>query len=307
MVDLMIVGSGPGGVAAAAYGLHLGLTVRLIGPELGGKINYPFSIRGLENVDTVHGVSMVRSFAAKVPPESHVADVVDRLSPTGDGFTAHCAGGTVVEARSLVVATGARPRRLHVPGEQEYWGKGLSYSAVSHAPLFAGREVAVIGSDRRAQIAALELVRVAARVIMIAPLPDQLDPRLQQRLEESRRVERFTGWEVSRFDGDRFLQRLALVSHVGAQREIPIEGAFVTMGLLPNSDFVRDLVERTPGGRIQVNENAQSSHPAIFAAGDVSSVYGEQVPIALGEGIKAALSASAYLAGEPAVEERVDE
>ncbi|MBA3533357.1 MAG: FAD-dependent oxidoreductase [Ardenticatenales bacterium] len=299
MHDLLVVGGGPGGVAAAAYGLHLGLDTLIISPDLGGKVNYHFELEGLPAIDTVHGSKLTQIFAAKIDLSSHLAQSVSAVEEIPGGFRVTPEQGEPQEGKTLVIATGAKPRRLYVPGEDKYWGRGLSYSALSHAPLFVGREVAVIGNDRRAQIAALELSRVASTVYFIVPRPQMLDPLLMERLTARGNTQLFQRWEVISVDGKEFVTGLSLQSGDGVIRELKLDGVFVELGLLANSDLVAHLVERDEQGRIKINHQACTSHPAIFAAGDVTDVHGEQVPIALGDGIKAALSASEYLVGQP--------
>lgn len=300
MHDLIIIGGGPGGVAAAAYGLHLGLDTLLIAPDLGGKVNYSFAIRGIRATDTVYGAEMMRTFAANIGPDTFREGSVESVEPIEGGFRVTLEQGGMPEGRSLVLSTGARPRRLYVPGENEYWGQGLSYSAVSHSPFFAGKDVAVVGNDRRAQIAALELARLANRVLFIIPRPESLDEALLERVRDQGKIEPFVGWEIISVEGDDFLTGISLQNKAGTIREIQLDGLFIELGLIPNSDFVAELVERDEQGRIRVDQQARTSHAGIFAAGDVTNVYGEQVPVALGEGIKAALSASEYLVGQEA-------
>lgn len=295
MYDLLVIGGGPGGVAAAAYGLHLGLKTVLIAPDLGGKVNYPFSIKGLLNVETVHGARLVRTFASKIGPTAYLAQTVSAVEEVEGGFKATLGDGSSCEGQTIVLSTGAKPRRLYVPGEDKLWTRGLSYSAISHAPLFAGRDVAVIGDDHRAQVAALELCRIAHHVSFITPNPKRLDDKLMQRILAHGNADVFTGWEVISVEGGEFLTGITLQGRTGVIREVTLDGVFVELGLIPNSDFVAHLVERDEEGHIKVDQNNRTSHPAIFAAGDVTNVYVEQVPIALGDGIKAALGASEYL------------
>ncbi|MGB0385653.1 MAG: NAD(P)/FAD-dependent oxidoreductase [Ardenticatenaceae bacterium] len=296
MKDLLIIGGGPGGVAAAAYGVHLGLSTLIISPDLGGKVNYRFSIKNFPYIETVYGSDLVRTFAAKIGPKGHLREEVSTISEIPGGFRVTVASGDTHEGRILIIATGAKPRLLYIPGEKELWGRGLSYSASSHAPLFVGKEVAVIGNDYRAQIAALELSRAAHTVYLIAPQPNALNPTLMERVNERGNVQLFKGWEVISIDGTDFVSGVSLQNKQGLIREIKLSGVFVELGLIPNSDFVSHLVERDEHGHIKVDQRTATSHPCIFAAGDVSNIHAEQVPIALGEGIKAALSASEYLA-----------
>ena len=299
MKDVLIIGGGPGGVAAAAYAIHLGLSTLVISPDLGGKVNYRFSIKDLAYIESVYGADLVRTFAAKIGPAAHLRREVNKIEKIKEGFRVLTTSGEECTGRALIIATGAKPRRLYVPGEKEFWGRGLSYSAVSHAPLFVGKEVAVIGNDYRAQIAALELSRVAYSVFLVAPQPKALNPDLMERVKERGNVHLFKGWEVISIDGNQFVSGISLQNNTGLTRQIKLDGVFVELGLIPNSDIFSHLVEQDEQGRIKVNQRTATSHSGIFAAGDVSNIHVEQVPIALGEGIKAALSASQYLAGLP--------
>jgi NADH-dependent peroxiredoxin subunit F len=299
MHDLLVVGGGPGGIAAAAYGLHLGLDTLLISPDLGGRVNQIFAINGTHYAHTVYGADLVRTFASKVTYQAHRTTIVTAIEKIPTGFRLTLENGEVRESRALVLATGAKPRLLYVPGEERLWARGLSYSAISHAPLFANLTVAVIGNDRRAQVAALELSLVANRVFFITPQPQFLDPALMERINERGNTSLFQGWEVIAIEGDDYVTGISLQNIQRHTREIPLNGVVVELGLLPNSEWVADLVERDEEGRIKVDHHAATSHPGIFAAGDVTNVPGEQVPVALGEGIKAALSALEYIVALP--------
>lgn len=299
MHDLAIIGGGPAGITAASYALHAQLDLALFAPELGGKMSYTFALRGQGHVDTVWGADLVRQFEGTVKAESftqyeqQVANVV----ALDDGFHIVSEDNEEVTTRAIIVATGARPKRLYVPGEQEYWGHGVSFSAISHAPLFSGKDVAVVGSGERALVASLELAPIANRVYLIAAQPEAFAGPLGDQVTKDENVSVFRGWEVERIDGDgEFVDAIELIGRDGAKRRLSVEGVFVEFGLVPNSDFVRDLVELDETGRIKINQRCQTNVPGIYAAGDVTNIYAEQVPVAIGEGAKAALSAWEYLA-----------
>lgn len=298
MRDMLVIGGGPAGLAAAAYGLHLRLNVAMVAPEIGGKTAYTFNIRGLNDVSMVHGVELVQTFAAQVENADNTHDprLVETLRLARRGFTAGLSDGSEILARSVVIATGARPRRLYVPGEEAYWGRGLSYSALSHAPLFAGRDVAVVGSGVEAQVAALELARIAGQVHLIARHQNELAGPYSQLITTTDRISVYLGWEVERITGDDYATGITLLGRDGASRTLPVEGIFVELGLLPESDFVRGLVELDERGRILVDQRTRTSQPGVFAAGDVANVYAEQVPVAIGEGVKAARACWEWIA-----------
>jgi thioredoxin reductase len=293
MRDVVIIGGGPAGLAAAAYAAHLRLDTLVIAPDLGGKISHTFALRGLPDVETVVGGDLVRSFAARIyqAPDLHDPRIVKAVELSDEGFAVRLADGDSLLTRTVIVATGARPRRLYVPGEERYWGRGVSFSAISHAPLLAGRATAVVGSGKSAQIAALELARIASWVHLVALRPDELREPYGALLRQHPNISFYSGWEVERIEGDDFVRNIVLLGRDGATRTIEVEGVFIELGLIPESELVAELVSRDEIGRIQVDQRARTSRPGIFAAGDVTNIYAEQVPIAIGEGVKAAISA----------------
>ena len=299
--DVVIVGGGPAGLVAARYCLHAHLHGAIVTPELGGKVNYPFSLRDLQPVNIVWGAQLVSQFeqiiadARELP---HIAQQASRISPLdGGGYLLRLADGAEIEATTVILATGAAPQRLYVEGEREYWGRGVSFSAVSHAPYFEGRDVAVVGGHRRTLIAALELAPLARRINLIAAFPQAMANLPEaQRVLALPNVTPFINWEVQAVVGDEFVKGINLVGVNGETRQIPVEGIFIEMALLPNNELVRDLVAVDEGGHIIVNHRCETSRPGMFAAGDVTNIQSEQVLVAIGEGAKAALSAWEYLA-----------
>lgn len=298
--DLAILGGGPAGLAAVAYALFARLHTAIISPDLGGKVSYPFALRGLPVVDQVWGAGLTHEFAEKVAAElqHHVKDTVERVRRQEDGsFHLALAGGGSLSARAVIVCTGVRAQRLFVDGESEYWGRGLSYSAVSHAPMFAGRDVAIIGGGDRAIVAARILAPLADHIYYIAARPQLItDTGAAEQALGHPKISVFRGWEVQQVVGNDFVTGIDLVGINGEVRSLPVEGIFVQFGLLPNNGAVRELVALNENGHIVVDAQCATSVPGLFAAGDVTTVCAEQVVVSLGEGAKAALSAWQYLA-----------
>jgi thioredoxin reductase len=223
---------------------------------------------------------------------------VRSLRPLDDGrFELSLAAGGSLFADSVVLATGARPQRIYVQGEMEYWGRGVSFSAISHAPFFSGRAVAVIGAGPRAVNAVLTLIPLASKIYFVVSSNEELrhSPASERALSHPKVVV-FRGWEVQQVIGDDFVQSLELVGTNGEIRSLEVEGVFVQLGLIPNSALVRDFVDLDEYGHVVVNERAETSVPGFFAAGDVTTVVAEQVPVSLGEGSKAGITAWTYLA-----------
>lgn len=311
--DVAIVGGGPAGLVAARYCLHAHLKAAIVTPELGGKVHYPFALRDLHPANVVWGAPLVAQFEQIITDAqeiSHLAQEVSQVTRGDDGqlggksdghFTLRLADGSSITAHCVIIATGAAPQRLYVEGEKELWGRGVSFSAVSHAPYFAGRDVAIVGGHRRTLVAALELAPIARQIYLIAALPQAMAqlPEAVRALSQPN-VTPFIGWEVQAIEGDEYVTGISLVGANGETRQLAVDGVFVQMALLPNNEMVRTLVESGlevgEEGHILVNQRCESSMPGLFAAGDVTDIHTEQVLAAIGEGAKAALSAWEYLA-----------
>jgi NADH-dependent peroxiredoxin subunit F len=298
--DIAVLGGGPAGLAAVNYDLFARLNVALISPDLGGAVSYPFTLRGSPAADTVWGAEVVQEFTQKASSDltHHIHDVADRVEPLDNGaFRLHLAQGGTLQARAVIVCTGVRAQRLFVEGENEYWGRGLSYSAISQAPLFADRDIAIVGGGERAITAARILAPLAHHIYYIMARPQQMtDQENADQVLNHPKISVFRGWEVQQVLGDEFVTGIDLVGINGEVRRLPVEGIFVQFGLLPNNSAVRGLANLDRNGHIIVDEQCTTSVPGLFAAGDVTNVCAEQVIVALGEGAKAALSAWRYLA-----------
>ncbi len=298
--DVTVLGGGPAGLAATTYDLFARLKVALVSPDLGGKVSYPFALRDQPVVDLVWGAELTHDFAEKTAAklQHHIKTTATSVTRQDNGtFRLHLAEGDDIEARAVIVCTGVRAQRLFVSGESEFWGRGLSYSAVSHAPLFQGRNVAILGGGQRAVTAARILAPLANHIDYIVARPQQMpEGDSSEQWLNHPKITVFRGWEVQQVIGDEFVTGIDLVGINGEVRSLPVEGIFVQFGLLPNNSAVRELVELDHNGNIVINEQCATSVPGIYAAGDVTTVCAEQVVVSLGEGAKAALAAWQYLA-----------
>lgn len=297
--DIVVIGGGPAGLAASFYGMQAQLNVALVTPTLGGKVSYPFALRGLPAVDAVWGADLSQQFEAHI--EAKLKNYIPREAKQittrhGGGFQVELDDTSLIGARTLIVCTGAHPQRLYVEGEKEFFGHGVSFSAISHASFFRNRNVAVVGGER-ALAAVLKLSALTAKVYYIMGSTNELrGSAIAEKLLRHPKVYLFQNWEVQRIIGDDFVTGISLVGLNGEIRTLPVEGVFIEFGLLPNNELVRDLVALDDDGHVIVNQHCETSRPGLFAAGDVTNVHAEQVPVAIGEGIKAALSAWTYLA-----------
>ncbi|MGB3717553.1 MAG: NAD(P)/FAD-dependent oxidoreductase [Candidatus Promineifilaceae bacterium] len=297
MYDLIIVGGGPAGLTAAIYALRKRLNVFLVSQDLGGKTNYRMELPDVESHQVIRGVEIVEKFWR----ELDYLEFARRLEPVStiekeeDVFTVTTASGERLEASSVILATGSRVRQLGVPGEKAFVGRGLSYSAISYAPLFLGRRTAVIGDGPLALRAVTELALVSDKVHMVTLSQDVMGSPIIQRLASNAKVVVWEGYDIKEIQGTGYAERIIVRTPEGETAEIVVDGIFIELGLIPNSDPVKDLARLDDQGRVVVDNLNRTNCPGLFAAGDVTDAYAEQVLIAVGEGAKAALSAYEYL------------
>jgi alkyl hydroperoxide reductase subunit F len=297
MFDLIIIGGGPAGLTAAIYAIRKRVNVLLISKDLGGATNYRLALPWVEDYQVIKGLEVVNKFKHELEylKFAHVMESVEHVERQGEEFSVHTKGGAHYEARALIVATGTRTRRLGVPGEKDFIMRGLCFSAQSYAPLFIGKETAVVGEGDLALRSAAELATVARHVTLIGPKGEALTTPLGAKLSQASNVTIREGYQVVEVQGNGYAERIIIKSPDGKDETVTYDGMFVELGLVPNSQMVAGLVELDPQGRIRVDCMARTSIPGIFAAGDVTTNYAEQVLIAVGEGAKAALSAYDYL------------
>ncbi len=300
MYDVIVIGGGPAGLTATVYAVHKRLETLLVTEDLGGKANYRLTIKGGEGHEYITGDEIIAKFKNQVQYLDFVRHLgtVTQVQALDSNYAVHTKEGKRFETRTVVVATGASPRFLDVPGARRLLGKGLSYSAVSHAPLFVQKDVVVIGSGGSALRSTAELACVASRVTLVAPSAGELDSPLGKKLRADPKVTILQGWSVQEIQGQDFVEGVLLKGEGGQERQVPAEGVFVELGLTPNAAVVSGLVRTNAQGAIMVDAHNQTSRPGIFAAGDVTNVPPEQHLIAIGEGAKAALSAYEYLLRE---------
>jgi NADH-dependent peroxiredoxin subunit F len=297
MYDLIVVGGGPAGLTAAVYAIRKRLNVLLVSKDLGGKTNYHLELPDMETHQVIRGTEVVERFRGELEYLNFARHLesVHRVTRKNHQYIVHTSGDAELPTKALIIATGARQQLLNVPGEREFLSRGLCYSAVSYSPLFIDKKTVVIGDGDLALRSAAELATVAEHVTLVGPTGLSLDTVLGRKLRAAANVTVLAGHRVSRVVGNGFADGVVVVDADGRESTVVADGIFVEMALLPNSELVADLVERDENGRIRVDSLNRTSEPGIFAAGDVTTCYAEQVLIAVGEGAKAALSAYDYL------------
>jgi alkyl hydroperoxide reductase subunit F len=297
MYDLIVIGGGPGGLTAAIYAIRKRLNVLLISKDLGGKTNFHLELPNHDSYLVIRGVEVVDKFKSELEYLNFARrmEKVEKVVKQDDHFVVHLSSDQELETKAIIVATGTKQQFLNVPGEREYLSRGLCYSAVSYAPLFIDKKAVVIGGGELALRSAAELSTVAEHVHLVGATGALLETPLGKMVRHSPNVTVLEGYEVTKVLGNGYAERVVVRGPDGSEMDIPADGTFVEKSLRPNSQMVADLVETNEEGFIVVDCQCRTSVPGIFAAGDVTHIMAEQVLVAVGEGVKAALSAYEYL------------
>lgn len=302
--DVTIIGGGPAGVGSAIYSARKGLAVTLITDRLGGQVKDTQGIENLISVPKTTGTELSGALRQhmndyEITLKEHVK--VDSITTEGNNKVIRLSTGEVIDTKTIIVATGAKWRELGVPGEKENIGNGVAYCPHCDGPFFKGKDVAVIGGGNSGIEAALDLSGIVKSVTVFEFLPElNADQVLIDKAESTSNItilKNVATKSINATDG-----KVSSISYEeknsGEQKRIDLAGVFVQIGLVPNSQFVADLLDTTALGEIKVDDKCRTSVPGIFAAGDVTTVPYKQIVIAMGEGSKASLSAFEYLMTE---------
>lgn len=298
--ELMIIGCGPAAITAAIYAARKRIDVLMVSEDVGGQVATTFGIENYPGFQYITGPELVDKLREQMSPfdiEQHIGEKVVGLSKVDGDFVAVTGSGKEFSAQSAIIASGAHPRELGVPGEQQYRGKGVSYCATCDAPLFADATVAVIGGGNSALSAAFELSRIANKVYLISRRQWRANEApLIEGVKASKNIEPIIGYVVEQIAGEEMVKGVTIKPREGnGRRSLTVDGIFVEIGLHPNSDFAKDLVSVNDYGEIIVDCDTYTGVPGLFAAGDVTNVKDKQIVIAAGQGALAAMGVFEYL------------
>ena len=298
MEDLIIVGAGPAGMTAALYAARKGLQALVISKDIGGQANWSSSVENYMGFQDIRGSELMRRFEAQMKAQKlrYEECEVTQIEPMEGGFSIQCRDGRSHQARSVIVATGKLPRTLGVPGEVEFRGKGVSYCATCDGPLFRDARVAVVGGGNAGLQAARDLLALGAEVHLVTAEEITADRAVKERVLGRAKLKIHEHHTVKAIRGDKMVQGIVLADRDGRAIDLPLEGVFIEVGLVPSTGLLGEEIRRNGAGEIEVDCACQTSQPGLYAAGDVSTACGEQIVIAAGEGAKAALGAAEYLA-----------
>ncbi len=302
--DVLIVGGGPAGSAAAIYAARKGIRTGLVAERFGGQLLDTVGIENLISAPYTEGPKLATALEQNV--KEHEVDVMNlqqarSLRPAaepGGMIEIELEGGASLAARAVVLSTGARWRKLGVPGESEYANQGVAYCPHCDGPLFKGKRVAVIGGGNSGVEAAIDLAGIVEHVTLIEFDPKlRADEVLQNKLRSLPNVTVIVHAQTTVITGDGERVTGLVYRHRESQvdHRVELEGIFVQIGLLPNTEWLRGAVELSPRGEVVIDERGETSAPGVFAAGDCTTVPYKQIVVALGAGTTAVLSAFDHL------------
>jgi NADH-dependent peroxiredoxin subunit F len=311
--EVLVVGGGPAGAATAIYTARKGFSTGIAAERFGGQLHDTLGIENLPGTPYTEGPKLAGELKRHVG--EYDIDLMDlakavKLVPAkeeGGLHTVEFGNGASLKARSLILATGARWRNLGVPGEAEYRNKGVAYCPHCDGPLFKGKRIAVVGGGNSGVEAAIDLAKIVGHVTLIE-YDDKLraDEVLQKKLRSMSNVDIVTSGQTTEITGkDGKVNGLVLKDRKsGAERRVELEGVFIQIGLVPNTEWLKDSgLELTKFGEIATDEEGRTNLPGVFGAGDVTDVPYKQIVVAMGEGSKAGLSAFDYLIRTEPVED----
>ncbi|MBI2626979.1 MAG: FAD-dependent oxidoreductase [Parcubacteria group bacterium] len=319
MFDLIIIGGSAAATTAGIYATRRNLNFKIISKDFGGEVATSGEIGNWPGDGTTDGITLAQKFKDhlalyKVVPEEGIW--VDKITKQNDGTfcittkkdgSITMAGEKIEEetvrgltcdyiAKTVLIATGVHPRELNVPGEKEYRNKGVSYCTTCDGPIFQGKVVATIGGGNSALESGLMLADIASKVYVINKNPEfKGDQVLIDNLKSKKNVEIIYNAQTTKIVGEQFITSLNYKDQAGAEQELKVDGIFVHIGMIPNSNLVPAEVGKNAFGEIKVNANCETNIPGLYAAGDVTDVPFKQIVIAAGQGCIATLSAVQYL------------
>ncbi|MGE4529433.1 MAG: alkyl hydroperoxide reductase subunit F [Rhodospirillaceae bacterium] len=310
--DVLVVGGGPAGAAAAVYAARKGIRTGVVAERFGGQVHDTLAIENLISVPHTEGPKLAAALETHV--RAYDVDIMnlqraEALIPAkseGGLVEVKLAGGASVKARSVILSTGARWRLMNVPGEAEYRNKGVAFCPHCDGPLFKGKRVAVIGGGNSGVEAAIDLAGIVAHVTLIEfDSKLRADAVLQEKLQSLPNVSIITSAMTTEVHGDG--DKVTGLTYQDRTRNelfrLDLDGIFVQIGLVPNTEWLKDTLALTPRGEIEVDARGATSLPGVFAAGDATTAPYKQIVISMGDGAKAALSAFDYLIRHATAEE----
>jgi NADH-dependent peroxiredoxin subunit F len=298
--ELIIIGAGPAGITAGIYSARKKIKTLLLSQNFVGQTGKAFIIENYPGLESIKGpelmgrlIKHLNKFEIETKEEE-----VSEIFKKDNFFEVKTLNGNQYLSKSVILASGSKPRLLGIPGEQEFVGRGISYCAICDAPFFKQKTVAVIGSGNSGLETALELSKYAKKIYILEFYPEiKADEVNQEKIKKNEKIEIILSAKIEEIKGENFVESILYQDLKNKkQKEIILEGVFIQIGWIPSVDFVKNLVSFNKKDEVEINPlTNETKTPGFFAAGDVSAIPFKQMIIAAGEGAKAALACYDYL------------
>jgi NADH-dependent peroxiredoxin subunit F len=300
MYDVIIIGAGPAGMTAAIYTARKKFSTLVLGKESGGQMVWSSDVENYTGFSMISGAELTAKFeehlsSLKGGIEMKIGVEVVALDKNITSFSVEDSKGNTYYSKAVIIASGKQPKHLGIPGEREFYGHGVSTCATCDAPLYKGRDVAVIGGGNSALDATIALSKVANKVYVIN-INDEItgDEIIKSKISLLNNVQVFNSTKSLEVTGEKNVAGVKVQQFGKAEENLAVQGVFVEIGYEPSTAF-DNLTNKNEAGEIIVGRNLETNVPGIFAAGDINDAWGEQIIIAAGEGAKAAMAVSDYL------------
>jgi len=298
--DVVVIGGGPAGVSSAIYAARKGLNVSIVSEKFGGQLTETVGIENFISNPYTTGKELTSNLFNHAKEYDIILKEHVQVEKIGgeDIKSITLSSGEKMESRSVIIATGAKWRNLNIPGEKEYLGKGVAYCPHCDGPFFKGKDVVVVGAGNSGLEAALDLSNIAKTVTVLEFLPfSKADKILRDKARDTKNIEIILNVETQKILGDN--KKVTGIRYIDKSTQdvytSNVSAIFIQIGLIPNSHFVKNLLDLNKYGEIITNDRCETSVKGIFAGGDVSSIPHKQIIVSMGHGATAALSASEYL------------
>lgn len=295
--DCIIIGGGPAGLAAAIYLARQKINFLMLTKDIGGQTLLSSDVENYLGYHFMKGSDLVEQFRKHIADykiQLHEGEDVKEVGKNKNKTFTIRTGETSYQTKTVLITTGKQPRKLNIPGEKEFYGKGVTYCATCDAPLFAGKQVVVVGGGNSAMDAAILLEKYCKKITILTINPElRGDKVMMQTIKKSKKIKIITNAKTTAVRGDKFVKELQYTQN-GKEQKLQTNGVFVEIGLIPSCAFI-DFVKKNEWGEIIIDKKNMTSVAGVFAAGDVTDVCEKQIIVAAGEGAKAALDIIQYL------------
>ncbi|MEI6716368.1 MAG: FAD-dependent oxidoreductase [Candidatus Saccharibacteria bacterium] len=302
--DLIIIGAGPAGMTAGVYAARKKLKTLILSQDIGGQAAWSSDVENYLGFTMITGADLVEKFEHHVEQFKDVLELrlvtkgVSEIKKEKTYFSVQIKDGNIEHARAVIIAGGKIPRPLGVAGEKEFLNRGVTYCAWCDGPLFAGKDVAIVGGGNSALDAALNIERTVKSIVIINVTPELTgDPVMIDKITASPHVRVINDSEVVSVNGEKFVNSITIQNHkIKKPSTIDVAGVFIEVGSLPATDYLKSLIKLNKASEIIIDKYNMTSREGIFAAGDITDIPEKQIITAAGEGAKAAICAAQYIA-----------